>query len=353
LVTFRFYIVTTVALFLALAIGVVVGSALDERLVSGLESQVARVQGNLDDTVESIDTKNREIDDLELYVEDSAPFAVRDTLADTTLLVVAEDGVDSAAVESLVRRGRQAGAHAEGVIWLHPRWHLTDLEDRETLATTLALEAGSASTVRQAAWSVVMSAMADGTAEPVDPSGAPSTTQTVPPGTATTAGPTTTAPPSEVGDGTTVVVDPLDVLADPVLTALDETDFVRIERVDGDGPESGSNLVVVFVTGQASDFERPGDLYGELIDLAGSAGTPTVVAEVFDRPDSDERYERGSTLAPWREADPAGVSTVDDLDLTAGRVAAILALADLREGVSGHFGYGPSADRVLPEWLGP
>ena len=62
MVTFRFYVVTTVALFLALAIGIVVGSALDERLVAGLESQVERVQANLDDTIESIDAKNDEIE---------------------------------------------------------------------------------------------------------------------------------------------------------------------------------------------------------------------------------------------------------------------------------------------------
>ena len=43
------------------------------------------------------------------------------------------------------------------------------------------------------------------------------------------------------------------------------------------------------------------------------------------------------------------VSTVDDLDLVQGRVATTLALADLRTGVRGHYGYGDDADSAMPE----
>jgi hypothetical protein len=41
---------------------------------------------------------------------------------------------------------------------------------------------------------------------------------------------------------------------------------------------------------------------------------------------------------------------VDDLELTPGRVAAVLGLAALEQGVVGHYGFGPRADRVVPEW---
>jgi hypothetical protein len=43
------------------------------------------------------------------------------------------------------------------------------------------------------------------------------------------------------------------------------------------------------------------------------------------------------------------VTTVDDLDLVQGRVATTLALAELRNGGRGHYGYGPGADAPLPE----
>ena len=45
-------------------------------------------------------------------------------------------------------------------------------------------------------------------------------------------------------------------------------------------------------------------------------------------------------------------STVDDLEMVAGRVATVLALAQIREGVVGRYGYGDGVDGVLPPWQG-
>ena len=39
---------------------------------------------------------------------------------------------------------------------------------------------------------------------------------------------------------------------------------------------------------------------------------------------------------------------MDDVDLTQGRVAATLALADLARGVVGNYGYGDGADSNIP-----
>lgn len=367
MVTFRFYVVTTVALFLALAVGIVVGSALDERLVAGLESQVARVQGNLDDTIASIDAKNRQIDELEQYVDDSAPFAVDGTLPDTSVLVVAEEGVDAAPVEDLVRRLRQGGAHTDGIVWVHPRWSLGDVADRDALTASLELEGGSAATIRTAAWTTLLGQTAERTGV-ARPGGVGATTSTTDGGAsageatttnapASTAEPTTTEPTS-TGDPTSTtgvdgIVEPLDLFAVPALQAVDELGLVRLQRVDGDGPTTGANLAVVLVTGQRADTEPPASLVEALAATTGDLGLPTVVAEVFAAPGDGEDHDRGSTLETWRTGEQGTVSTVDDLDLLAGRVATVLALADLREGVSGHYGYGPGADRVLPEWLGP
>lgn len=373
MVTFRFYVVTTVALFLALAIGIVVGSALDERLVSGLESQVERVQGNLDDTIELIDAKNREIDDLRTYVDESAPFAVDGQLPDTTVLVVAEEGLDSGPVEDLVRRARQAGAHADGIVWLDPRWKLDELADRQELTTALELDGGSAVTVRTSAWNTTVTAVAElsgATLGPVDDEGVTDTTETtdavdgdttepLDPETTIDA-PTTTVDPASADDDTSATTaappEPIDTFALPTLAALDEAGFARLQRVDGDGPVAGTDLAIVFVTGPTSRFDPPAAVLGELSKMSADLGIPTVVAEIYEVADDDdgEQGERGATLDPWRSAEEAQVSTVDDLDLVAGRVAAVLALAQLRaDGVSGHYGYGGDATRVLPEWPGP
>ena len=57
MVTFRFYLVSTVAFFLAMAVGVVVGSVLDEGLVTSLENRLDTVEANLDETAALIDDK--------------------------------------------------------------------------------------------------------------------------------------------------------------------------------------------------------------------------------------------------------------------------------------------------------
>ena len=80
MVTFRFYVVSTVAFFLALAVGVVVGSVLDGQIADSLRDRLDGVEQSLDDTVDSIDAKNAELELQERYMADSAPFSVQDTM---------------------------------------------------------------------------------------------------------------------------------------------------------------------------------------------------------------------------------------------------------------------------------
>jgi hypothetical protein len=352
-ITFRFYIVSTAALFLALAIGIVVGSALDERIVAGLEDQIDGVEENLDSTVQSIDDKNREIADLERYVEASAPFAVEGQLPDTTTLVVAEEGVDAAPVEDLVRRLRQAGAHTEGIVWLDARWQLGEDDARAELSTALELTGGSAATLRAEAWELVVERLGeatgaeDGTDGTDGAGGGPGGEGD----TSTTSSTTTTA--SDDGATTTTLAPSVDLFGAAELVALEQSGFVRLQRVDGDEARSGSQLSVVFVTGAGSEFDASGSTMGELLSASTALGVPTVVADVYRPSDDEDAPERGAVLAPLRDDDASDVSTVDDLELIAGRVATVLAVADLLEGVVGHYGYGAGADAVLPEWLGP
>jgi hypothetical protein len=43
------------------------------------------------------------------------------------------------------------------------------------------------------------------------------------------------------------------------------------------------------------------------------------------------------------------VSTVDDLELTEGRIAAVLALEIIGNGSAGHYGFGAGASSPLPQ----
>jgi hypothetical protein len=96
------------------------------------------------------------------------------------------------------------------------------------------------------------------------------------------------------------------------------------------------SLAVPFLHALLADRDdqvAPGTL---LVGPSRPAGTnedsaPTLVAQVRED-----------------EALSGRLSSVDDIDSFAGRVAAVLALADLGAGRSGHYGTGPGAQRLLP-----
>lgn len=351
MVTFRFYVVSTVAFFLALAVGVLVGSVLDGRIADGLQDRLDGVEASLDETVAAMDAKNVQIDELERYIEASAPFAVQDELTATSTVVVAESGIDDAGVQDLVERLRQAGSQVEGIVWLEPRWDLADPEDLKAAATVAGSDSEDPAEVRAALWRQLLAA-----------GGVPTSTTT----TTTTEPPTTTAPASTVpGAPTTTLAAPTTVtttterpttallFAAAPLSELADAGLVRLQAMDSDAPVEGGELLLVAATGAESTLATPGAAAIELVRRSSESGVPSVLAEVTAPAPEGEKVERGTVIAGAFDDGTVQFSTVDDLELTAGRVASVLALSDLRRGTVGRFGYGPDVDGVLPAWQGP
>ena len=342
MVTFRFYLVSIVAFFLALAVGVVLGSVLDGGISDSLKDRLARVEAKLNDTVASIDDKNTEIEDLQQYVDASAPFAVEGQLPETTAVVVLEPGVELGPVQDLVVRLRQSGASVAGILALEPSWNLKDKADREQLAQIAESADVSVTQLQRAVWGLILR---PAEAESVNAS---STTTT----TTVAAG----QDPSSSVPVTTSVPDPsLDILNNAVLKQLQEAGFVKLLSVDGTDGAGGQELSLFVVTGTNSTLGKPGSAAGELVEAASTLKIPTVLAELFvpAPPEQENPAQRGDILRSAVAGRELTISTVNDLDLVAGRVAAVLAAADLQKGRSGNFGYGPGVDGVLPQWLGP
>lgn len=343
MVTFRFYLVSIVAFFLALAVGVVVGSVLDQGISTSLKDRLERVESNLNDTVASIDDKNREIDALRRYADASAPFAIEDRLLGASTMVVAEPGLDAAPVEDLVLRLRQSGSHVSGIVWLDKKWDLADSEDKGRFAQIADGAGLSVEALHRAAWEGLLSAATASDTPGASDRGTTTTT----PGPTGTAETTTTAP-VQVGD-------PVAVFDDAVLTQLEDAGFLRLVRLDGDDPVGGVDLTLVSVTGSESALSTPGSAAVELATQSAALGVPTVLAEVYNdnSSDAEDPPKRGLIVRAAADGATPTFSTVDDLDLVAGRVASVLALSDLRSGVVGRYGYGPDVDGVLPRWPGP
>jgi hypothetical protein len=142
-----------------------------------------------------------------------------------------------------------------------------------------------------------------------------------------------------------------------VLPALQQAGFVAPETV---GSTTAFNLATLDVTGgrvlvvdgNAASVPEA-DLVAPLARALSTAATPTVFGEVYVA--VDKGPARGQRLSPIRTDDALTkrISTVDDLDLSEGRVAGVLAVANLGRSVIGDYGYGDGADRALPEWWAP
>ncbi|MCZ7628434.1 MAG: copper transporter [Microthrixaceae bacterium] len=361
MVTFRFYVVSTVAFFLALSVGVVVGSVLDGRIADSLQDRLDGVEQSLDETVASIDAKSDAIAQMQRYMDDSAPFAVQGRLDGTTTLVAVETGVGTDVAEDLVLRLQQAGSRVEGIVWLDRRLDLADEEDRRLAAGLVGLpESDDPDVIRAALWASVVANSGSGveagakgttttTPEPSPPNGAvrPTTTSTTPAST-------TTAPARD--QGTSEV--PLDLLFEQSpLAELAEAGLVRFQAIDGGAAEVvATELLVATLSGPDSTLADPGLVSGEIAAGAASAGVPTVLGGAVARsltPEAAMNADRAGLLPAPDLEDNTSISTVNDLEWVAGRVATALALADLREGRSGRYGLGSDVDGLLPPWQGP
>jgi hypothetical protein len=303
-VTFRFYLVSLVAVFLALAMGVVVGSTLiDRAIVDRLDRSVASVSHRLDRQQDENAELRSDLRELRDYADRTAPSVVDGALDGGGVVVVAERGVETQVVEDAVALLQQADAAAPGILWLEPQWALSDDGDRQRLAEAIDVPVTGRDRLRDRAWGRVITALRGGS----------------------------------------VQGDPLQELADGgFLTYQDVGDSESaVEGLAGVGEQ------VVLVSGPAS--ELGGDLTLSLGRGLLSGGVPTLVAEAWR--DDEDGPARGAAVGPVRDDDELGdaVATVDDLELVQGRVATALALADLRNGVVGHFGYGPGTDGPLPE----
>ena len=134
-----------------------------------------------------------------------------------------------------------------------------------------------------------------------------------------------------------------------LLAALADAGFISFEPVgtqgDGFSPASLSAgdvrvLLIDGTNGQVNGNEVLVPLGNALV----ANRLRLVVGDVFA--EKDKGPKRGATLAPIREDDTLkqAVSTVDDLDLVEGRVSSVLALADMNRNVVGQYGYGTGRD---------
>jgi Copper transport outer membrane protein, MctB len=311
-ISFRFHLVSITAVFLAIAIGVVIGSTfVDRAIVDGLENRIDSVSNSLDQRrAEISDLRSQQTQD-EAFARASADFIVPGRLAGRSLVVLAERGVDETAVRNLVETADAAGAVAPGIVWIEPRWGDDDSARIAELARIVGVTPSTAERIRTRAWRDALTGM--------------------------------TRSASTGGESASV------------MSALADAGYLSFEAVGSDasiGDLAGTSPILVAVTGpEVDEAMRP--LLEPMVATAVEADVPVVLAEVYaETGDEDEPGPaRGETVT---QAVPEGgaetLSVVDHLDLVQGRIAAVLAASDLIHGVEGRYGYGDGAGGALPAW---
>jgi hypothetical protein len=310
-INFRFHIVSLVAVFLALAIGVVMGyGVLGQPTVEGLRNRIDTVEANADARRRENDELKALVEQLDASMDATAPFAVTDRLTDVPVLIVAIRGVDDATVKRTVDLARRGGATAPGVLWLEDKWTLDGDGDAAALATASGTPTGKKAAVRTAALDALAARLATG---------------------------------RTIGDDT--------------LRALADAGFITFEGVGdsantaiGDLGGTGTRAVLLVGTDGAVAAKLVVGAFGA---GAVDAGLALTVGETFR--DAEGSPGRGSLVGAIRgdESLAAQISTVDDIDQPSGDVVALLALADLGRNVVGHYGYGEGATAPAPTWWQP
>jgi hypothetical protein len=339
LINFRYHIVSLIAVFLALAIGVIMGSAvIDRAIVNRLEDQ----QRSLENRLTSIEGEN---DDLrgenrtlrttaDRLAEQGSERLLADSLTGVPVLVVAERGADTSGFNDLLSLLGTSGADERGTIWLDDRFALDKNDERRDLAAALDEPATtSVESLRTTALARLAAFVRNGTgAVPIDD---PSATTT-----STIAGATTTTQPAAAA-------------AAAAFAALRDAGFVDFDAPKGSAGDAGPVLTpgtrLVVVSGPSAKV-APDVVAVPLTKLlVGTAAdaSPISLLAVEDRGTEPPKVE--FTVALRRDKEVAGrLSTVDNIGDFAGRLAAVLALVDLGSGRVGHYGTAPGAQRLLP-----
>jgi len=320
LINLRYHIVSLVAVFLAVGIGIVMGTTVvDKVTVEALNRRLDTVER---DVISARDENRQLADRVRLgsdYADQARDFVLDGQLGGVPVLVLAVTGVDRRGVDALGGALAGSGATVQGSVWFTPRMRLDNDADRRALAALVGPPA------------------------------------TVP----TTAGPETAPATTAAPSADDVRAAALRGVTTPGrLAALVAAGFAVYEA-PGPGPSTqGTRAVVELASIPLADTryalvsgagaEVGDDLLALPLAAALAEGAPRVVAVEAGQ---DAPGGRGVFVGLLRGDATLGprLSTIDNVESSMGQAAAVLALEQLGLPRLGHFGVGPGAERLLPQ----
>ena len=134
MISFRFHLVSLVAVFLALGTGVIAGTTVLNR---GIVAQLERTTQDLQDQRERDEA---ELGELNTYVDATLGHLLSGRLTGQEALLITQEGTDEQAIENVRLALEDADATVVALLSVGRRMALPTQEDREALAQTIGAE---------------------------------------------------------------------------------------------------------------------------------------------------------------------------------------------------------------------
>jgi hypothetical protein len=307
-ISLRYHIISIAAVFLALALGVVLGStAISDRLLSGLSSNRAELSRQVSDLQAERNELRARLTDADVFGAAVGPRVVSGALRGRTVVLVTTADANPADRDTLTGLIGSAGGTVTGELQLTEAFTDPSRSDQLSELCTRLLPAGLR--LPTASDAGTLSGGLLGSLLLINPQNGKAQATT-----AETAA---------------------------VLAGLGDGGFVRL------GPQVQPAQLVLVLTGGASRVNSSGDRAGILARFATQLDRSGSGAVLAGRPGSAD----GNSPIGVVRADTAAasvLSTVDDVSTAAGRVVTVLALAEQAQGRAGRYGVGSNAQAVIP-----
>jgi len=309
MINFRFHLVSLIAVFLAMGLGILVGSTVvDQVIVDRLDREIRSVSHESNQLKSDNSQLKDQLSKLNDFLHKSSAYAEQSRLTSVPVAIVAEKGVDAGAVSTVLDAIKSAGAQVPGVIWLEDKWRLDSPKDLRALQSA-AHVSGNVAATRIAALRDLVTRLAN----PADSRLRPARD----------------------------VIEPL--------RSAGFLDFTNGKKSALTAFPARQSRVLV-LTGTDSHLSGT-DTMVDFVQALLRSDVATVLGEVYDAGnDPSSPAKRGGALEPVR-GDPSLsklVPTFDDAELPQGPMTAVIALQQIHDGVIGHYGYGEGADQTLP-----
>jgi hypothetical protein len=308
-IDFRYHLVSLIAVFLAVALGIVIGTtALNEPILADIKNQVSALEKDKRSLEDRTQQLQSQVDSTDAFADAVGPALVHGALAGhSVLLVVTNQDVPTDTVDQLTALIGNAGGTVSGTVSLQPEY-----SDPSTAASLKNYVTGSG---RPAGVQL----------PPVDDAG------------------------KLVGSllAQVLMIRPAGPAPDraAISSVLAGLSALNVLTAQGDSVGPADYAVVLTAgTFTGSDAADRNATVADLVTALDSAGSGAIVA-------GDAGSAGDTGLVGVIRGDPtmsAAISTVDNAGTAAGRISTVLALVGEGDGTSGKYGTGEDTQPVPP-----